>query len=181
LTGFQIKKINNHRGERHMISLNIPEVKLFMAKLLTQSTFDLFLLREMELQTFTNFTITGQFNEAFYTTEELEERGDNRSILWSDVRTVAFSVIKGNKTPLSLKIVFQLPIDRCESLVGRLGGRLRIDEIGGLFLNVRFDKGELHIITGTAIKTFTLDKTLEQEWDLEVKNILREQGIVFEE
>jgi len=164
-----------------MISLNIPEVKQFMAKLLTQTTFDLFLLREMELQTFTNFTITGQFNEAFYTTEELEERGDNRSILWSDVRTVAFSIIKGNKTPLSLKIVFQLPLDRCEALIGRLGGRLRIDEIGGLFLNLRFDKGELHIITGTAIKTFTLDKTLEQEWDLEVKNILREQGIVFEE
>jgi hypothetical protein len=177
---FQIK-ILKPSGERHMISLNIPEVKPFMAKLLTQTTFDLLLLREMELQTFTNYTITGQFNEAFYTKEELEERGDKRFILWSDVRSIAFSMIKGNKTPLSLKIVFQLPFDRCEALVGRSGGRLRMEEVGGLYLNVRFDKGELHIITGTAIKTFTLDKTLEQEWDLEVKNLLREQGIIFEE
>jgi hypothetical protein len=164
-----------------MISLNIPEVKPFMAKLLTHTTFDLFLLREMELQTFTNFTITGQVNEAFFTKEEMEERGENRFVLWSEVRTVAFSMIKGNKTPLSLKIVFQLPLERIEALVQRSGGRLRIEEVGGLYMNVRFDKGELHIITGTAIKTFTMDKTLEQEWDTEVKRLLREQGIVFEE
>ncbi len=164
-----------------MISLNIPEVKPFMAKLLTNSTFDFFLLREMELQTFTNFTITGQFNEAFFTKEELEERGENRYIKWGDVRQVAFTMIKGNKSPLALKIVFQLSKDRCELLVNRFGGKLSIDDIGGLYLNVRYEKGELHIITGVAIKTFTLDKTLEQEWDQEVKNLFKEQGIVFEE
>lgn len=164
-----------------MISLNIPEVKPFMAKLLTQTTFDQFLLREMELATFTNFTITGQFNEDFFTQEELEERGETKFILWSEIRTVAFAMIKGNKTPLSLKIVFQLPKECCEALVLQSGGRLRIEDIGGLYLNVRFDKGELHIITGAAIKTFTLDKTLEQEWDLEVKNLLRAQNIIFEE
>lgn len=164
-----------------MISLNIPEVKLFMAKLLTNSTFDFFLLREMELQTFTNFTITGQFNEAFFTKEELEERGENRYINWGDVRQVAFTMIKGNKSPLALKIVFQLSKDRCELLVNRFGGKLSIDDIGGLYLNVRYEKGELHIITGVAIKTFTLDKTLEQEWDQEVKKLFKEQGIVFEE
>lgn len=164
-----------------MIALNIPEVKPFMAKLLTQNTFDPFLLREMELQTFTNYSILGQFNEAFFTQEELEARGDNRFTLWSDVRSIAFSMIKGNKTPLTLKIVFQLPKPLTEALVQSTGGRLRIEEIGGLYLNVRFEKGELHIITGTAIKTFTLDKTLEQEWDLEVKRLLREQNILFEE
>ncbi|MHB8131674.1 MAG: DUF5721 family protein [Mobilitalea sp.] len=164
-----------------MISLNITEVKPFMAKLLTQSTFDLFILRELELQTFTNFTISGQFNEAFFTKEELEERGEKRFNLWSDIRSIALAMIKGNKTPLSLKIVFQLPADRSEELVQRSGGRLRMEDVGGLYLNVRFDKGELHIISGTAIKTFTMDKTLEQEWDAQIKNLLREQGITFEE
>lgn len=164
-----------------MISLNLLEVKSFMAKLLTQNTFDQFLLREMELQTFTNYSINGQFNEDFFTTEELEERGENRFTLWSDVRSIAFSMIKGNKTPLSLKIVFQLPKAKIEELVQRAGGKLQADDIGGLYLNVRFEKGELHIITGTAIKTFTLDKTLEQEWDAEVKRFLRETAILFEE
>ena len=90
-------------------------------------------------------------------------------------------MIKGNKTPLHLKIVFQLPKEYTEQVAERLAGRIRPEEIGGLYMNVRFDKGELHIITGTAIKTFTLDKTLEQEWDNEVKNFLRKQGIDFEE
>lgn len=164
-----------------MISLNVTEVKPFMAKLLMNSTFDQFLLREMELATFTNFTISGQLNEDFFTEDELDNRKEKKFILWSDVRQAAFSMIKGNKTPLSLKIVFQLPSDLCEQLLQQLGGRFKPEDIGGLYLNIRFEKGELHIITGTAIKTFTLDKTLEQEWDLEVKNILKRNGIGFEE
>lgn len=164
-----------------MIMLNILEVKQFMAKLLTQTTFDKLLVRELELSTFTNFTITGQYNEAFFSKEELEEQANRKFALWSEIRGVAFSMIKGNKTPLSLKIVFQLPEEQCVELVQRSGGKLRLEEIGGLYLNVRFEKGELNIITGTAIKTFSLDKSLEQEWDKEVKALLKDQGIVFEE
>lgn len=164
-----------------MISLTIQEVKTFMSKLLMNTTFDTFLLKEMELQTFTGFTINGQLNDAFFAKEELEERVEKNAIFWSEVRQVVFSMIKGNKTPLALKIIFQLPKDQCEELVNQLGGRLSTQDIGGLYLNVRFEKGELRIITGTAIKTFTLDKTLEQEWDRKVKVILKEQGVVFEE
>ena len=162
-----------------MISLTIPEVKPFMAKLLTQNTFDTLLLKEMELSTFTNFTISGH-NEAFFSKEELEQRGEVHGALWSEVRPISFAMIKGNKTPLMFKIVFQLPSDRCEELVKKSGGRLRSEELGGLYLNVRYEKGQLHIITGTAIKTFTLDKTLEHEWDSEVQRMLQEQGIPFE-
>lgn len=164
-----------------MISLNITEVKPFMAKLLTNTIFDTFILRELEIQTFTNFHISGQFNEAFYSEEELVERGENRFILWSDVRAIAFSMIKGNKTPLAFKVVFQLANEHSLALIQKLAGRLRMEDVGGLYMNIRFEKGELHIITGTAIKTFTLDKTLEQEWDLEVKKFLKQQGISFEE
>jgi hypothetical protein len=60
-----------------MISFHITEVKPFMAKLLTNTVFDHFVLRELEIQTFTTFHISGQFNEAFFTKEELEERGDS--------------------------------------------------------------------------------------------------------
>lgn len=164
-----------------MISLNIPEIKQFMAKLLTGTTFDSFLLRELELSTMADFTISGQLNEGFFTKEELEEREERKFIFWGEIRAIAFSMIKGSKTPLSLKIVFQATEKQCESLIRDSGGKLRPEDVGGLYLNVRFEKGELHIITGTAIKTFTLDKTLEQEWDLAVKGMLKAQGIIFEE
>lgn len=164
-----------------MISIKIPEVKTFMAKLLTNAAFDSFILRELELQTFTNFKITGLLNEEFFSNEELEEREAKSYVLWSEIRPIAFSMIKGNKTPLALRIVFQLPIKSCEELIKSSGIRLATEDVGGLYLNIRFEKGELHIITGTAIKTFTLDKTLEQEWDKEIKNILKNQGIIYEE
>lgn len=164
-----------------MISLNILEVKSFMAKLLTNTTFDSFILCELDLQTFTNFSISGQFNEAFFNKEELEERKGKNFVLWNDVRQIVFSMIKGSKTPLSLKIVFKLQQPLCEELIKRSGGRLRLEEIGGLYFNIRFEKNELHLISGTAIKTFTLDKTLEQEWDMEVKGFLKANGISYEE
>ena len=164
-----------------MILLNITEVKPFMAKLLTNSTFDHFLLREMDIQTFTDFHVSGQMNEAFFTKEEMEERNEKHNILWSEVRGIALSIIKGNKTPLSFKVVFALPEEETQKLVAKLAGKLNPEDVGGLYMNIRFEKGELHIITGIAIKTFTLDKTLEQEWDCEVKEFLRQQGIVGED
>ncbi|MBH1940085.1 hypothetical protein I5677_04140 [Mobilitalea sibirica] len=164
-----------------MISVKISEVKNFMAKLLTNSVFDHLLLREMDVQTFTGFQISGQLNDAFFSSEELEERGNQKYILWGEVRGIAYSMIKGSKTPLSLKIVFQLPPQYTEELVQKLAGRFRNEDIGGLYMNIRFEKGGLHIITGTAIKTFTMDKSLEQEWDHMVKEFLKKQEIAFEE
>ena len=164
-----------------MISLNIPEVKTFMSKLLMNSTFDMFLLKEMELQTYTCFTVNGQFNEDFFSKEELEQRENQQHLLWKDIRQTAYSMIKGNKSPLALKIVFQLPWEQCEQLVTESGDKLKADDIGGLYVNIRFEKKELRIITGAAIKTFTLDKTLEQEWDKRVKIMLKEDDIKYEE
>ena len=164
-----------------MLSFHILEVKPFMAKLLTNTVFDSFYLKELEIQTFTTFRISGQFNEAFFTKEELEERGGSRSIDWSEVRSIALSMIKGNKPPLAMKLVLQLPSDQAEALIDGLKGKLSPEDVGGLYLNIRFEKGELHIITGTAIRTFTLDKTLEQEWDAMARDFLKEQGMAYEE
>lgn len=164
-----------------MISLKIEDVKSFMAILLTNTLFDEFILKEMEIQTFTNFNISGQFHKSFFSQEELEERSEKSAALWGEIRGIAFSIIRGNKTPLSMKIVFQLPIGHVIKMIDSLGGKLKIEDVGGLFINVRFEKNELNIITGTAIKTFTLDKTLEQEWDLWVKRFLKAQNIQFEE
>lgn len=164
-----------------MISLKIMEVKPFMGKLLMSTAFDEFILRELELQTFTGFTISGQLNEEFFSKEELEERNGYKSVYWSEVKPIAYSMIKGNKTPTAFKVVFQLSPQQCEKMTALLGGKLRTEDIGGLYLNIRFEKGELRIITGTAIKTFTLDKTLEHEWDARLGSMLKEYGISFEE
>lgn len=162
-----------------MISLKIEEVKTFMAMLLTNSMFDEFVLKEMEIQTFTSFHVSGQFFENFFSKEELEERSPG--VLWEEIRETALSIIRGNKSPLMMKIVLQLPAASVCKLIESLGGKLRLDDVGGLYLNIRFEKNELHIITGTAIKTFTLDKTLDMEWDGWVRSFLKNKGIQYEE
>lgn len=164
-----------------MISLKIEDVKSFMAMLLTNTLFDEFILKEIEIQTFKNFHVSSQFYENFFSKEELEEREEKGDALWSEIRGIAFSIIRGNKTPLSMKIVLALSRKHVIALVNSLGGKLNIEDVGGLYINIRFEKNDLHIITGTAIKTFTLDKTLEQEWDIWVRKFLKAQNIQFTE
>ncbi len=163
-----------------MISLKIDDVKSFMAKLLTNTLFDEFVLKEMEIQTFTSFNVTGQFHESFFSKDELEERGSS-AVFWRDIRAIALAIIRGNKTPLSMKIVFQLPKGDYGKFSESLGVKFNLEEVAGLFLNIRFEKNELRIITGTAMKIFTLDKTIDQEWDTWVKKFLHSQSIYFEE
>jgi hypothetical protein len=164
-----------------MISFHIKEVKPFMARLLMGSTFDHLVLKSMEIQTFTDFIISGNFNESYFTKEELDERADSRFMQWSEVRPVAYSIIKGNKTPLLLKLVLQLPPSDAFKLIKNRDIGLKEEEVGGLYMNIRFEKGELHIITGVAIKAFTMDKSLEQAWDESVRQFLINQNINFKE
>ena len=152
-----------------------------MAMLLTNALFDDFVLKEMELQTFTSFHVSGQFHEEFFSKDEIEQRGAEKAVLWGEIREIAYSIIRGYKSPLIMRIVLQLPYDRTAKLIGSLGGKLRSEDVGGLYINIRFEKKELHMVTGTAIKTFTLDKTLDNEWDTWAKKFLSKQGILYSE
>ena len=50
----------------------------------------------------------------------------------------------------------------------RLPGRRH----SGLYLNFHYDGTMLQCITGTSMHTFTMDKTLEREWDAYVGKML---------
>ena len=50
----------------------------------------------------------------------------------------------------------------------------RPEEIQGLYLNFHYDGSTLQCITGISMHTFTLDKTLEHEWDEYVQTLLAE-------
>ena len=53
----------------------------------------------------------------------------------------------------------------------------RPEEIRGLYMNFHYDGHHLQCITGTSLNTFTMDKSIEREWDQEVKNILKSRSI----
>jgi len=164
-----------------MISLKIMDVKAFMSTLLIQNIFDNFLLSELDINNYNHFHISGTLNEGFYSTEELELLSGRKYSYWSDIKPIAFSLIKGNKLPLSIKIIFLLSPENAENILHKSGLPIEPRDINGLFLNVRYEKGNLYLITGTSIKTFTLDKSLEQMWDADMKTFLKHYEIVAEE
>jgi hypothetical protein len=164
-----------------MISLKVIDVKAFMSSLLVHNVFDNFLLSELDIGTFNQFHISGKINEDYYSTDELEILGGRKYSVWSEVKPTAFSLLKGNKLPLSIRIVFLLSPSNTENVLKKSGLSIPISDINGLFLNIRYDKGILSLVTGTSIKTFTMDKSLEHEWDSNVKTFLKHYEIAVEE
>ena len=164
-----------------MISLKIIDIKAFMNSLLIQNVFDNFLLSEMQIVTFNQFHLSGRLNTEYYSADELELIEGRQYATWSEIKPIAYSLIKGNKLPLSIKIILLLSPANTEKVLKRSGMALPISDINGLFLNIRFDKGSLYLITGTSMKSFNMDKTLEHTWDDDLRLFLKHYEIAAEE
>ncbi len=164
-----------------MKALKILEVKTFMSQLFLGETFDSFLLYELEIQTANQYKINGRLNRKWFDSDELEKMGEREYSFWKEIRNLAFQIIKGNKSPQSMKIVFSLPKENVKKVLERSGAGFLPEQVDGLFLNVKYDNDELHLITGSSLKVFSMDKALEQEWDEEVLTFLKKCGIPCEE
>lgn len=163
-----------------MISLSIKNTKQFMSHLLVQDTFDNFFLSEVQIKTANSFTIDGRINKSFYTREELENNNIEDFSRWTAIRPVCFNLVKGNKVPAFMKIVFMLPDDKIESLFNESSPSFSIDDINGLYLNIRYSDGRLNVITGISINAFTMDKSLEHALDKFIEAFMINIGIDFE-
>lgn len=165
-----------------MIALHILDVKQFMSKLLLNDTFDHFLLSEAVITTYNTFHIDGRLQKDYYNPDELEERGlsNTNYSSWMQLRPYCFELIKGTRTPLNFKFVFQLSPANLEKLLVQTKLPMSSSDINGLFLNLKYDGHNLSCITGTSIRIFTMDKTLEQSWDTMVQKFLRQKEIAFE-
>lgn len=82
-----------------MIALKAEDVKTFTSKLFLKEDFDSFLVKEVNIVTYNNFTIDGHIRQGYYTDEELEENRIESFSSWKVLRPVCFSLIKGKKLP----------------------------------------------------------------------------------
>lgn len=162
-----------------MVGLKIDDVKQFTGKLFLGNTFDSFLLREAEIATFNSFSIDGRIRKGYFTQEELEEKPVEDYSSWAVVKPVCFSLIKGKKLPGSFQIVLQAASDSVGEFLADRQLPAAADQIKGLYLNIRYENGKIICVTGTSVSFFTLDKTLETEWDEAVKLFLKQQEITY--
>jgi hypothetical protein len=162
-----------------MIAVQIQDIKDFMSKLLLGNAFDSFWLSEASITTSVSYTIDGFLHSEFYDTQEaelLQEEGRTYA-LWRDMKPFCFSVIKGKKTPLSFKIVFMLSKKNTQKLLASSKLSYQLEDIFGLFVNFQFDGQHLTCTTGTSLKTFSLDKSLDRVWDEMILKFFKQQQI----
>ena len=153
-----------------MIALKLPEVKECMSKLLLSDTFDSFLFIEGEIVTYNTFSISGFLKKDFFEKDMAPSRDYS---LWKDIREYAFSLIKGKKTPLSFRFVFGLSEANIERLLKQQELNFQPQDVQGLYLN-------LTCVTGTSMRLFTLDKSLEEAWDQMVQRFFLKKEISAE-
>ena len=148
-----------------MINIHIKDKKGFTSKLFLKEDFDSFFVTEASVTTFNTYTIDGRIQKRFYTNEEYENLGKPEFSRWKDIRKLCFDMIKGSKTPIRFKIVLKLPEDLTLSILESTDTLVAAGDISGLFLNIRFENESMDCITGTSLKVFSMDKSLEEAFD----------------
>lgn len=176
-----------------MIMLKITDVKASMQKLLyeNETAFDAFLLSEAIIKMAVSYTIDGHINHGFYSREELDElreasrqsnqEFDEGMIRWKNIKSQVLSIVKGHKTPLSFSLVFYLSKENTNKFLSSIDYTPGSLLPSSLMLNIKYDGSDLNAITGTVYPSFTLDKSIDKQWDEMIKKFFNSHNIAFEE
>ena len=157
-----------------MIALQIEHIRDFMNKLLLTPSFDTFRVSEATITTFTTFSIDGIFHPEFYDNDQIDgpDAFAESQISWESIRPFCLSVFKGKRLPLSFHFVLQLPKEQIPDFLEKNGLRVPSEDIFGLFLNIQYRNESLTVTTGSSMRVFTPDRTLDQAWDQTVRDFL---------
>lgn len=97
------------------------------------------------------------------------------------MRPHCYALIRGKRTPPCFKFVFLLSPANLSRTLGQIHSSFTDGDVSGLFLNLKFQNGQLLLTTGISYRTFSTDKTLEREWDRLVRLFLKNHEIAAEE
>lgn len=161
-----------------MLCLRVTDVKSFMSKLLIHNVFDNFLLAELDITSFYSFHMDGKTNRDWYDTDQQEELGEYSK--WVSLKPYVYELVKGKKVPTSMKIVFYLSPENREKIVSRVGNGTNGNDVSQFCLNMKFEAGEMLLTTGVAFSVFTMDRTMQEQWDHDLRKFLKYYEIEFE-
>ncbi len=150
------------------------EVKNFMNKILKENDFDDFEVRNVEIQSFAKFYIDGKVSKNFIEAENNSDDTEEQQVFfckWGRIKPYVFQFVKGKIKPSYMKFV----ISANEELLNKIS-----DNAAALFLNFVFEDDKVICTTGTAQKSFALNKQLEIEWEDYVKSFFKNIGIAVQ-
>ena len=166
-----------------MLALQISSTRQFMNQLLTGDCFSSFLLESASVTTFNTFHIDGRLHPDFYDKEAEDYSVKTRYPFskYMEVQEHLFSVVKGNRTPLFMKLTLRLNPESMEILLISNDCNALCEAISGFILNIKYDGGKITLTTAIAYEGFTLDKSAEPIWDNSLKKFLAAKEISFDE
>lgn len=148
-----------------MQAIQILDIKSFMQILFQSTGLESYDFVSGEILTDMKYTIDGHINHDFFSDEELQQFSKNHSeyFPWAIAKEKIFHLIKGKKTPSSMKLVFRLQDDIMEEILSQ-NKQFTQNDIDGMFANLTFQNKKLNVICGISYKIFTTDKTLESDF-----------------
>lgn len=165
-----------------MIALKITDIGTFINKLLKEGMCDHFLLQEAVITQAATFTIDGSLQADYFDSEETEnlQLQDLSYVPFSLMRPHCLKLMQGKKKPLYFKFVFLLSPANQLNTVERAGTSFLPEDVSGMYLHFTYKNETLTCTTGISYRKFSLDKTLDQEWDRLVPVFLCKNGIAAE-
>ena len=166
-----------------MLAIQVLSTKTFMNQLLMGDQFSSFLLESASVTTFNTFTIDGRIHSDFFDKEDptLEDRTKYPFSRYMDVQEHLFTIIKGSRTPLNIKLSLLLMPEAMEKLLQNESCTVSKEQISNFVLNIRYDGLKIILTTAISYSGFTMDKSAEPIWDNALKNFLSAKEIPFEE
>lgn len=161
-----------------MISTKITNLKIFTSHLLVKDTFAKFYLVESQIHTHSVFTINGHINPSYFSADERENLTGAEYNEWRMLRPVCYEIIKGKNLPSYFKFIFRLDDETSHDLLRELPDFKETD-IDGLYINIKYENGSLTLTTGTSLKIFTLDKSLDKAFDSFLIHFLDSNSIEY--
>lgn len=161
-----------------MISIQITNQKDFTTKLFANDCFDSLLFDNAQFKVFTDFVINGRTNPEYFDNDD-----DTRlltNLPWSKFRHICFNIIKGNRKPVGFKIVLKLDPKTVCNFESAEQIKTEDYNVNGLYLNIRYDSGNITCITGVSTTAFTIDKTVDRAFDHYIQKYLIQKNIEYD-
>lgn len=170
-----------------MIQIQVPDSRLLLSHLLSRDTFDSFLLGEATITTYTSFHIDGSWHPAYLTPPAEDTHpaagtvqaasAHSQEPTWARVRPQIGALVRGGRPPLLLKVVLKLSCRAVQGVLKSASLALTPDQVDGLFLNIVYQSGQVTCTSGSSLKVFSLDKSLDRAWDQMILKFFAGKGI----
>lgn len=146
---------------------SIDEKTEYLKELFEKEKYDSFYLYEARVKTKLDYYVNGRLNREYFDTEEQADLPEY--VEWKDIKQIVYSYIKGKRLPIGFKILLMFNRENILRLLEMNNLPVKTEDVSALFMNVVYEHEALSVTTGTSLKIFTMDKTLEHVWDDTVK------------